>query len=93
MKKALWEAIGYLSLTGCVLGQIVVGYAYLPAQFIYLFCNVAATIRCFAIHQRPSDKVKNCTFTAITLGLIIIRFCIGGQKNGCYRYRQNYNAY
>ena len=80
MKKVngFWEAVGYLSLFGCVVGQIVVGYAYLPAQFLYLLCNVAVTVRSFAIHQRPSDKVKNCTFTAITLGLIIIRFCIGG---------------
>ena len=80
MKKVngFWEAVGYLSLFGCVVGQVVVGYAYLPAQFLYLLCNIGATMRSFAIHQRPSDKVKNCTFTAITLGLIIIRFCIGG---------------
>lgn len=75
--KTFWEIIGYSALIGCVLGQVIVGYAYLPAQFIYLLCNLAATIRCFAIHQRPSDKVKNCVFTGITLGLIIIRFCIG----------------
>lgn len=77
-KNGFWEFIGYISLMGCILGQIVVGYAYLPAQFIYLFCNLAATIRSFAIRQSPSDKVKNCAFTAITLGLIIIKICIGG---------------
>lgn len=78
MRRFFWETVGYLSLMGCVLGQIIVGYAYLPAQFIYLFCNILATIRCFTIHQRQSDKVKNCVFTAITLGLIILRFCKGG---------------
>lgn len=77
-KNGFWEFIGYISLMGCILGQIVVGYAYLPAQFIYLFCNIAATIRSFAIHQPSSDRVKNCAFTAITLGLIIIKICIGG---------------
>ena len=76
-KKIFWEVIGYISLFGCVVGQIVVGYWYLFAQFIYLFCNLCATIRCFAIHQNCADKVKNITFTAITLGLIIIRLCGG----------------
>jgi hypothetical protein len=67
-----WEMIGYISLVGCVLGQMIVGYAYLFAQGIYLICNVLATIRCFAIRQPKADKVKNCVFTAISLGLIII---------------------
>lgn len=77
-RNAFWEVVGYLALIGCVLGQVIVGYAYMFAQVLYLICNVAATIRCFALRQPPADKVKNCVFTAITLGLIIIRFCIGG---------------
>lgn len=70
---AFWEIIGYVALAGTVLGQIVVGYWYLFAQCVFLFCNVSYTIRCFAIKQNNVDKVKNITFTAITIGLIIIR--------------------
>lgn len=80
MKKVnpFWELVAYLSLTGCIIGQIVVGYAYLFAQIVYLTCNVMATIRSFAIHQPPADKIKNCVFTAISLGLIIIWIIRGG---------------
>lgn len=74
---AFWEIIGYVALAGTVLGQIVVGYWYLFAQFVFLFCNLSYTIRCFVIGQNTADKVKNITFTAITIGLIIIRL-IGG---------------
>lgn len=77
-----WEAVAYFSLAGCILGQIVVGYAYLFAQCVYLVCNLAATIRSFAIRQNPADKVKNCVFTAITLGLIIIWVIRGGVQYG-----------
>lgn len=72
-REALWEIVGYIALIGCVLGQIIVGYWYLFAQAIYLVCNIGMTVRCFAIHQNNADKVKNSVFTAITLGLIIIR--------------------
>lgn len=73
-----WEAIGYISLAGCIFGQILVGYAYLPAQWIYLLCNIAATIRCFALRQQPADKIRNCVFTAISFSLIIIWIIRGG---------------
>lgn len=72
-RTALWEVVGYVALIGCVLGQIIVGYWYMFAQIVYLICNISMTVRCFAIHQQPADKVKNCVFTAITLGLIILR--------------------
>lgn len=68
-----WEIVGYIALLGLVIGQIIVGYWYLVAQTLFLICNLATTIRCFAIHQPPADKVKNCVFTAISVGLIILR--------------------
>lgn len=67
-----WEFIAYVSLAGCIVGQIIVGYTYLLAQGVYLVCNTLATIRSFVIHQKPADKIKNLVFTAITAGLIII---------------------
>lgn len=76
-KDTFWEIVGYISLFGCIIGQIIVGYWYLFAQGIYLICNIGSTIRCFAIHQNPADKIKNITFTAITVGLIIIKIVIG----------------
>lgn len=76
--EKIWEAVCYLALVGMIIAQIVVGYWYLFAQGIYLVCNLASTIRSFAINQPPADKVKNCVFTAITIGLIVIRIVIGG---------------
>lgn len=76
--KVFWEVIGYITLFGLITAQIIVGYWYLVAQSIYLLCNIAVTVRCFAIHQAPADKVKNITFTAITVGLIIIKIVLGG---------------
>jgi hypothetical protein len=71
--EAGWEIVGYIALLGLVIGQVIVGYWYLAAQTLFLVCNLATTIRCFAIHQSPADKVKNCVFTAISVGLIILR--------------------
>ena len=69
----LWEIVGYVALCGTVAGQIIVGYWYLFAQGIFLFCNLCYTVRCFAIHQNMADKVKNVIFVGITVALIIIR--------------------
>lgn len=76
-KDIFWEIVGYISLFGCVIGQVIVGYWYIFAQCVYLFCNLSMTFRSFALRQQRADKVKNITFTAITLGLIIIRLCGG----------------
>ena len=72
-KDKFWEIVGYLTLIGLVIGQVLIGYWYLFAQGVYLLCNLGCTIRCFALRQPKADKVKNCVFTAITLGLIILR--------------------
>jgi hypothetical protein len=70
--NTFWEVIGYLTLTLCIVGQISVGYIYLVAQGCYLFANVLATIRNFALHLPTSNKVRDIVFTGITIGLIII---------------------
>ena len=67
-----WEFVGYLSLSGLVIAQITVGYWYLFAQIIYLACNIANLVRAICQKMPPSYIVKDSTFTAITLGLIII---------------------
>lgn len=71
-KENLWEIIGYITLTGLIIGQVTIGYWYLFAQFIYLACNMTNVIRDFAQNMPNSYKVKDICFTALTLGLIII---------------------
>lgn len=72
-KNVIWEAVGYLTLAMCIFGQITVGYIYLVAQGVYLVANLASTIRSFALGLPTANKVKDITFTAITLALIVIK--------------------
>lgn len=67
-----WEVIGYLTLALCVVGQIAVGYIYIPAQCLYLVANILAVARDFALVLPKANKVKDICFTGITAGLIII---------------------
>ena len=78
-KKVLgfWEIINYFCLIGLVVGQITVGYAYIFAQIIYLICNAVSVIRDIKLRLPPSNIVRDACFTAITIGLIIIRIILG----------------
>lgn len=67
-----WEVVGYITLALCVVGQIAVGYIYIPAQIAYLVANLLSVVRDFALHLPRSNKVKDICFTGITAGLIII---------------------
>lgn len=67
-----WEVIGYITLALCVVGQITVGYIYIPAQCMYLAANGLSVARDFALFLPRANKVRDICFTAITLGLIII---------------------
>lgn len=71
-KKIFWELIGYLIIVGLIIGQITIGYWYLFAQFIYLFCNLISVIKDICQKVPKSYLVKDICFTALTLGLIII---------------------
>lgn len=70
---SFWELIGYITLALCIFGQITVGYWYLLAQFVYLISNVLGVIRDYALNLPRANKVRDFAFTAITLGLIVIR--------------------
>ena len=76
MKKTnqFWEIVNYFCLIGLIIGQITVGYTYIFAQIIYLICNATSLIRDIKLKMPPSNIVRNACFTAITIGLIIIRF-------------------
>ena len=73
MKQKFWEIIGYISLVGLIIGQITIGFSFWIGQIAYLLSNIIITIRCFAIKQNTSDKVKNIALTAICIGIIIIK--------------------
>lgn len=79
MKKVnhFWEIINYFCLIGLIVGQITVGYVYMFAQVIYLICNTITLIRSIKLQLPPSNIVRDACFTAITIGLIIIRAFFG----------------
>lgn len=72
LQNNIWEIVGYLCLALCVVGQITVGYIYLPAQIMYLVSNALAVYRNYALNLPRANKVKDICFTAITIGLILI---------------------
>lgn len=73
MKNKIWEIVGYVTLMGLIIGQITIGFNFWIGQLAYLITDVFILIRCFAIKQATSDKVKNIALTAICLGVIIIK--------------------
>ena len=76
-KNYFWEVVNYFCLVGLVVGQITVGYTYIFAQIIYLICNTVSVIRDIKLRLPPSNIVRDACFTAITIGLIIIRIILG----------------
>ena len=72
-KEKLWNSVGYLTLALIIIGQIAAGYIYLLAQFIYLVGNILSLIRGFVIKLPTADNIKNIFFTAVTIGLILIK--------------------
>ena len=73
MKQKFWEIIGYISLVGLIIGQITIGFSFWIGQTAYLISNIIITIRCFAIKQNTSDKVKNIALLSICIGIMIIK--------------------
>ena len=71
--NAFWEGIGYFTLALCIFGQITVGTWYLLAQFGYLIANALGVTRDFALNLPKANKVRDLAFSAITLGLIVVR--------------------
>ena len=75
-KKAgigIWEMVGYLTIVLAVIGQICVGRYYIWAQSAFLVGNVFSIARDYALKLPRANKVKDFTFAAITVGLILLR--------------------
>lgn len=71
-KEILYEIFGYASILLVILGQVVVGWAYVIGQCCFVVGNIVSTIRCFRIDLPTADKVKNVCFLAISIGLAIL---------------------
>jgi hypothetical protein len=68
-----WDNIGYLILVLLLIGQVTVGWAFFIGQGAYLIGNIINLVRDFKLDRPKADKIKNTCFTAITMGLIIIK--------------------
>lgn len=69
-----WEIMGYVTLALCIFGQIAVGYLYLIAQIVFLVANSIGVVRDIALKLPQANTVRDVTFTAITIGLIVLSF-------------------
>ena len=73
MNRKTVENLQYVTLVLLVLGQCTVGSIFYLGQGIYLIANLISVFRSFVLNRPTSDKVKDVTCFAITLGLIIIK--------------------
>lgn len=73
MKKIFANEIGYFIMAMLIIGQCTVGEWFFFGQGIYLIANSLNVVRDFILERPASDKIKNVSFSAITLGLILIR--------------------
>lgn len=70
--EKIFEWLGYIVLIGLIVGQCILGKWYIAGQAIYLLCNVISVMRSFILKRPKADKVKDCSCTAITIGLILL---------------------
>lgn len=73
-KNVIWEIMGYIALGLLIVGQVTIGFSFWIGQIAYLIADIIVTIRCFAVKQETSDKVKNIALTAICVGVMIVKF-------------------
>lgn len=73
----IWEIMGYIALGLLIVGQVTIGFSFWIGQVAYLVADIIVTIRCFAVKQETSDKVKNIALTAICVGVMIVKFISG----------------
>ena len=73
MQKFLENSM-YAVLAILVIAQCVVGESFYIGQGLFLLGNIIKTIRTFTLDRPRSEKITDITFTAITIGIILIRF-------------------
>lgn len=72
--QKFWENLQYVTLVLLIVGQCTVGSLFYLGQGVYLAANIVSVSRCFALGRPMSDKVKDCTCLAITVGLLVIKY-------------------
>lgn len=78
--KRLVENLQYVTLVLLIVGQCTVGSVFYIGQSAYLVANLISVFRCFALNRPMSDKVKDISCLAITLGLLGVKM-LGGIKS------------
>lgn len=74
MKIKFFENLQYMVLAGLIIAQCVIGGNFYLGQGIYLAVNILSVARCFALERATSDKVKDISCTAITIGIILFSY-------------------
>lgn len=74
MKKNLLINLAYVSIVFTVVAQCVVGGSFYVGQGCFLIANLVNVGRDFALNRPAADKVKNVTFLAITIGIILFNY-------------------
>ena len=72
-KEKFWENSMYAVIILLVIGQMTVGWLFYVGQGAYLIGNIINVVRDFKMDRPKADKIKNLLFTAITIGLIMLR--------------------
>lgn len=72
MKEKVFENLGYVGLIGLIVAQCIIGKWYIAGQATYLLCNLIFLSRSFILKRPHADKIKDCSCTAITIGLILL---------------------
>lgn len=68
--QMVWKELNYLVLIALITAQCVVKADFLIGQFVYLFANILAFVRCFILQRPVADKVKDGCMLGITVGLV-----------------------
>ena len=70
--QMVWKELNYLVLIALITAQCVVKVDFLIGQFVYLFANILAFVRCFILMRPIADKVKDGCMLGITVGLVVM---------------------
>ena len=76
MKKEILINLTYIVIIFTVIGQCIVGGNFYMGQGAYLIANAINLFRDFALRRPAADKIKNSTFFAITIGIILFNYFI-----------------
>lgn len=74
MKKEILVNLAYVSIVFTVVAQCIVGGSFYFGQGCFLIANTINVIRDFMLKRPAADKIKNVTFWAITIGIILFNY-------------------